>query len=337
MLLTMSGIEPIGAKALLGAGEDRRGSPVRVLLQVLAVLACGACTGTLESAQDGSIAADSDQGSGPSDQGGEPASPTDAGRDRSREPDSMPGCTNDCVPMIWIPPATFLMGANGVPGESNPQHSVTLSKGFWIDKYEVSQKRYQACVSAGACTQPCASGSVSASDEAVRGVCWEQATAYCQWAGKRLPTEAEWEHAACGDGSKCYPWGGDKKGSDCTNHPACDMAAFCPESQCAGPGPCYKKPQSVTSFETSSGTPYANKSPFGVVNMAGNVWEWVQDTWTANFQWCSPSCTDPLAKGTGADHVFKGGAWVSEEVFLRCAARYWGSAFPGEVGLRCAR
>lgn len=74
--------------------------------------------------------------------------------------------------------------------------------------------------------------------------------------------------------------------------------------------------------------------------MAGNVWEGVQDAWTPNFEWCAASCVDPLAPVSGAQHVMKGGSWISEEVFLRCAARYHDGqgGFPSfEVGIRCAQ
>jgi len=232
--------------------------------------------------------------------------------------------------MVWVPPGSFLMGATSVPGESLPQHQVTLTKGFWMDRYEVSRSRYSSCVTAGVCPPPsCCFGNID--DRAVRGVSWEAAGQYCAWAGKRLPTEAEWEHAGCGDGVRCYPWGGDKMDWDCTQHPDCSMAAFCPESLCAN-GPCYNNPQPVTAFES------ANVSPYGVVNMGGNVWEWVQDSWTPNFEWCTQNCVDPLAPQGSDDHVMKGGGWISEEVFLRCAARYHDGSggFPiEEVGIRC--
>jgi len=233
--------------------------------------------------------------------------------------------------MLWVPPATFLMGATHVPGEALPQHEVTLTQGFWMDKYEVSRSRFKACVDAGVCPVPADTLDQNV-EKPIHKLSWQEAKTYCAWTGKRLPAEAEWEHAGCADGVQCYPWGGDKISEwDCSEHPDCSMAAFCPESGCAGPGPCYNNPQDVTSFEP------ANASPYGIVNLGGNVWEWVEDTWTPDFQWCSPSCTDPLAQGTSSDHVIKGGSWISEEVFLRCAARY---ASPGgfpefEVGFRC--
>lgn len=245
-----------------------------------------------------------------------------------------PACVHDCVEMIWIPPGTFEMGADGVPGESNPRHEVTLTKGFFIDKYEVSAKRFQPCIAAGVCSTPGGSFNPDAyPDRAVYGISWELARQYCEWTGKRLPTEAEWERAASGDGERCYPWGGQKQGSDCTEKPDCSKAAHCLESLCAN-GPCYNKPQDVSAFESQG-----NLSAFGVVNMAGNVWEWVQDTWIEDFDWCTSGCTDPISPSSDTRHVMKGGSWISEEVFLRCAARYHDGdgGFPEfEVGIRCA-
>ncbi|OGQ96933.1 MAG: hypothetical protein A2284_13045 [Deltaproteobacteria bacterium RIFOXYA12_FULL_61_11] len=241
-----------------------------------------------------------------------------------------PPCTNDCTEMLHIPGGTFAMGAKDIPGESKPQHQVTLTKGYWMDRFEVSERRYKICKDAGVC--PEATAGLGDKDTAARGITWEGAVAFCRWAGKRLPTEAEWEHAGCGDGTQCYPWGGEKQGSACTEEPTCDMAAFCPQSQCAG-GPCYNRPKEIEAFTDT------NVSFYGLVNMGGNVWEWVQDRWTPNFEWCREGCTDPLAPGDDQRHVFKGGAWISEEVFMRCAARYHDGegGFPDvEVGLRCA-
>jgi formylglycine-generating enzyme required for sulfatase activity len=91
----------------------------------------------------------------------------------------------------------------------------------------------------------------------------------------------------------------------------------------------------VNQFESTG-----NVSPFGAVNMSGNVWEWVQDSWTPNFSWCQTGCSDPIAPSSSEHHVMKGGSWISEEVFLRCSARYHDGqgGFPSfEVGIRCAQ
>ena len=267
--------------------------------------------------------------------GGPVIPPADGGQTMMHTPGmTPPACVKDCVEMRWVPAGTFLAGANGVPGESNPQHTVTLTRGFWMDKYEVSAARFAPCVDEGVCSEPGGSFNVGEHpDRAVYGIPWDLARQYCAWTGKRLPTEAEWEHAACNDGVQCFPWGGEKMGgSDCSEKPNCDQAAHCLQSGCAG-GPCYGKPEPVQRFEGNG-----NVSPFGIVNMAGNVWEWVEDSWTPRFDWCAPSCTDPLAPMSDSRHVMKGGAWISEEVFLRCAARYHDGdgGFPDfEVGIRC--
>jgi formylglycine-generating enzyme required for sulfatase activity len=306
-------------------------------MALMALMALMACTGNVHHAPpDGVPVADLQA---PASDGApavdHPPVDTAAGpEDAKPKPDAPPPCVKDCVAMVWVPAGSFLMGAKSVPGESKPQHKVTLTKGFWIDRYEVSQKRYKQCMDDGVCPKPIGSFDPTL-DRAVYGVKWKEAAAYCKWTGKRLPTEAEWERAACGDGVRCYPWGGTKiGGSDCSAKPDCSKAAHCLKSGCAG-GPCYGKPVEVQKFEQAG-----NVSPYGAVNMAGNVWEWVQDPWTSSFDWCKGGCVDPVAKASTSAHVMKGGAWISEEVFLRCAARYHdgsGGFSPFEVGIRCAR
>jgi formylglycine-generating enzyme required for sulfatase activity len=236
------------------------------------------------------------------------AAPRDAGGD------ARPPCVKDCVEQLWIPAGTFKMGADGVPCEGKPRRTVTLSKGFWMDKYEVSEARYKKCMADGACAQPIKS--FKGDNRAVAGVSWPNAQAYCTWAGKRLPTEAEWERAACGDGDRCYPW---SAGPECKETPNCSRACMLGCDQC-------KDPTDVDAFESAG-----NRSYYGVVNMGGNVYEWVADPWTYDGSWCASPCVDPFPAVSHEKHVIKGGSWISEEVFERCAARACG----GEGSAKC--
>jgi eukaryotic-like serine/threonine-protein kinase len=223
---------------------------------------------------------------------------------------------------IAIPAGTFQMGAPS--GTDFPQHGVTLAE-FRIDRDEVTNGRYQLCVEAGCCDPPRYNGSYTGREPyygnadfgffPVVFVSWDQARQYCEGAGKRLPTEAEWEFAARGDDGRLYPWG--------STGPDGSRANF-------GRG---------RDGDTNQVGSYAGgASPFGVDDMAGNVWEWVADWYDVGYYAVSPSA-DPKGPESGVTRVVRGGSFGSDATTLY--SFYRGSYLPteayGNLGFRCAR
>jgi len=198
----------------------------------------------------------------------------------------------DGMEMVYVPAGDFVMGSDADCGDG-PAHDVYLDA-YWIDKYEVSNAQYALCVSTGACTGPSQSDSYTRSNYygnpeydnyPVIYVSWQQAQDYCQWAGGDLPTDAQWEKAARGTDSRTYPWG--------DASPTCSLANFHSENFCVG--------------DTSPVTDYeAGASPYGALNMAGNVKEWVYD-WYGFYE--REYQTNPVGPSSGLGRVLRGGSW----------------------------
>jgi serine/threonine-protein kinase len=223
--------------------------------------------------------------------------------------------------MRLVPAGKFTMGSENGQSDERPVHTVYLDA-FYMDKYEVTNARYAACVADGACTPPHESSSTLSSyygspqyaDYPVIHVDWYQAQAYCEWRGARLPTEAEWEKAARGTDGRTYPWG--------NNAPTCSLANF---ANCVG--------------DTSAVGSYpAGASPYGIYDLAGNVWEWVADWYDANYYASSPS-SNPQGPSSGDGRALRGGSWYDSGSSVRASNRYWDvpDFRYSSVGFRCSR
>jgi len=199
-----------------------------------------------------------------------------------------------------------------------PYHEVYLDT-YFIDRAEVTQAAYGLCVDAGECKAPgCAWDPSGTPKHPVRCVDWYNAKKYCEWAGSRLPTEAEWEKAARGTDGREYPWG---------NVGECDLAVKAPSFDGCGPG--YAMP--VCSFSP------AGDSPYGLCDMAGNVFEWVLDWHNAEYYSESPK-QNPKGPDTGTTKIKRGGSFGSLWGNLRVSSRLTAgpSSKQESLGFRCA-
>jgi formylglycine-generating enzyme required for sulfatase activity len=225
--------------------------------------------------------------------------------------------TEDGAEMVLVPAGEFTMGSNEYDDEKPPRR--VYLDAFHIDKYEVTNAQYRRFVQATNRAAPSwywNDPKFNGSTQPVVGVSWHDAAAYCGWAGKRLPTEAEWEKAARGTDGRKYPWG-----------EAWDASrANSDDSKLGRTAP-------VGSYATGA-------SPYGAQGMAGNVWEWVADWYAADYYQRSPE-RNPKGPESGQYRVVRGGSWVSAPLNLRASGRLNLSTSPDArgyyVGFRCAR
>jgi formylglycine-generating enzyme required for sulfatase activity len=174
--------------------------------------------------------------------------------------------------------------------------------GFWIDKTEVTFAQYHKCVEAGACQEPGNQVALQPNnprkihpDKPVQFVSWYNARDYATWARGRLPTEAEWEKAARGIDSRAYPWG--------NSTPDCDKANY---GTCATLLPVGHYPLSA--------------SPYGALDMAGNLWEWTHDWYEERYYDRSP-IRNPKGPDQGQYRIVRGGSQGDSWLGIRCATR----------------
>ncbi len=215
---------------------------------------------------------------------------------------------------VRIPAGEFLMGSPEGEGQQNeqPQHRVYVSE-FLIDKTEVTWRQFRKFAEAQGLSLPTAPVWGTPDDYAASFVDWEEAKRYCEWAGGRLPTEAEWEKAARGTDGRKYPWGNEWDPRRCN-------------SISGG----LHGPESVGSYPNCL-------SPYGVLDMLGSVWEWCADWYEGTYYAQSPPTN--LGPTSGQSRVRRGGAWMSQPTWLRAAYRFSGSpsARNADSGFRCAQ
>lgn len=248
--------------------------------------------------------------------------------------------SNTGLQYVWIPPGKFQMGC--VPGDADcttdelPRHSVTLTKGFWIGKTEVTAKAFDRFVRktphrmppkpkatkfrtlsgrAGSISQEFRPGPGKKEDRPIVNVTWDEAVAFCEFSGGRLPTEAEWEYAARGgEDGLIYPNGPSMSRSD-ANY-----------GSVAG--------DDLWHYAAPAGSFPPNA--FGLHDMAGNVWEWCSDWLHEDYYRFSPG-TDPQGPESGVARAARGGSWGFGPKYLRTSIRV--RAAPGDrsedMGFRC--
>jgi formylglycine-generating enzyme required for sulfatase activity len=221
--------------------------------------------------------------------------------------------------LIAIPAGTLLLGSLAGDADEAPQVLVTLA-GFELDETEVTVSQYDACVASACCTpehwDAVSCAKPAEGDEPVACVDWQQADQYCRWVGKRLPDEAEWELAARGPEGRLYPWGSEPPGATHANLGGIEDG--------------FARTAPIKTFE-------AGRSPLGLYDLAGNVWEWTRN---AYCPYLGGSCSSlPCSTCADATRVSRGGGWYSDEFGVRSANRNHSS--PSEatarIGFRCAR
>jgi formylglycine-generating enzyme required for sulfatase activity len=229
----------------------------------------------------------------------------------------------DGMTLLYVPGGEFVMGSNtgAFPAweDHKPEHSVFLDA-FWIDKTEVTNAMYAKCVQDGQCNPPSHIssstrdryyGNPEFDNYPVIWVTWNTANKYCEWAGRRLPTEAEWEKSARGESAFIYPWGNEELDSNRLNNSGDDT--------------------------TEVGKYPLGASPYGALDMAGNVAEWVAD-WYSETYYQNLISTNPLGPSSGTERVIRGGTYGSGSSFYSAYDR--NGIIPGGsapyYGIRCA-
>ncbi len=243
----------------------------------------------------------------------------------------------DGMTLLYVPAGEFTMGSNeeiplGILPEGqlsdlfavqagdmmgNPEHTVYLDA-FWIDQTEVTSAMYAKCVTAGVCQAPPLYGFEDPKFDTypMQFVAWNDAKTYCDWAGRHLPTEAQWEKAARGTDGRLYPWGNQPPDKTRLNY------------------------SGEVGHATQVGAYPAGASPYGALDMAGSVYEWVADWYGEKYYVSSPD-RNPAGPSSGNARVNRNGPWNSK-VPPRVYIRSWShpdvrSSSPVTYGFRCAR
>jgi len=241
----------------------------------------------------------------------------------------------DGMVMVYVPEGSFMMGSTSEDvfaiSIEFPQHEVYLDA-YWIDQTEVTNAMFAAFLNEMGNQEEGGASWLEADGEYVRiervgevwqamghyadhpvvEVTWYGARAYCEWVGRRLPTEAEWEKAARGEDGRIYPWGNDIPNCRLTNYRGC------------------------VGNTTEAGMLPEGASPYGALDMAGNVWEWAADWWDGDHYDDSP-LENPRGPSDGKNRVWRGGSWISNLEYLRTANRSGNNPDVADphLGFRC--
>jgi len=226
-----------------------------------------------------------------------------------------------CPELVVVPAGSFVMGTDGKKRYEKPAHRVEIPRPFAIGKYELTFEEWGVCVDAGGCKRLPNDHEWGRGRRPVMNITWEEAKEYLNWLGAktghayRLPTEAEWEFAARGGTTTEYSWG-DDVGTDNANCRTCAPKI------------------SHETFEVGRYKP----NPFGLYDVHGNVWEWVEDCWNPNYV-DAPVDGSANIDGDCRYRVTRSGSWyyVSSNVRSAYRAKYIAKAFSYGIGLRVLR
>jgi len=216
--------------------------------------------------------------------------------------------------LVYIPAGAFIMGLGYSPA---PIKTFTLDN-YWIQQTEVTNKMYAQCVASGNCSAPVQEVGAPLytvsqfGDYPIVGITWDAANTYCQWIGGQLPSEAQWEKAARGQNGNKYPWGND--------NPTCDLANL---KTCGG----HTNPVDAHP---------AGKSPYGLFDMAGNVYEWVNDYYGENYYDIAPS-SNPTGPDTGNRRITRGSSFETDLTQILSGIRHQSTQdyHSYDLGFRC--
>ncbi len=272
---------------------------------------------------------------GDTDSDADPDAGVDSGSDTDTDIDTDVPCVDgQTFPgpggSVWVDlcGGAYYMGSDDGDVDEQPVHAVSITA-FRIFKTEVTVSQYAECLAANACTEPdtglkCNWNDPGYEKHPINCVDWQQAVDFCTWAGGRLPSEAEWEFAARSRGKSIrFPWGDDPS--------SCDLAVMDDDGEGCGTG-----------RTMGVGEKAAGDSEQGISDMAGNVWEWVQDWYHKDYEGVfqgPPTDGSAWEKPEGTSRVRRGGSFLASEAYLRSTDR--GSSNPSyrgtNLGLRCAR
>ncbi len=203
------------------------------------------------------------------------------------------------IEMVYVPPGDFLMGAHDGDAydDEKPRHTHPMPEGYWIGRYETTWREYRAFCKAMGRAEPSAPGWGAKDDHPVVNVSWDDAKAFCDWAGLWLPSEAEWEKAARGTDGWKYPWGNEEADKDRLNFSDSGLG----------------RTAAVGSYPRGA-------SPYGALDLAGNVWEWCED-WYDSKAYARYAREDTAPRGAGEVRVTRGGSWWSTARLCRASSR----------------